>query len=123
MTINIPLMGNTKRKLVVGCVLLLTLLASGVVADVMSFDRTDGGYEPPYINYMGEPIDWTTVETTSTGMHKDGFVLDVRVNCITGMMHFDAFGIVVPFRKFSPRAIAVHKPREACLERGFTPEF
>ena len=56
-------------------------------------------------------------------MHKDGYVLDVRVNCTSGMMHFDFFGIAVQFRKFSPRAIAVHKPREACLERGFTPEF
>ena len=107
----------------VAAVLLLALLTTGIVADFMSFERTDGGYEPPYENYTGEPMDWTTVEITRTGMHKDGYVLDVRVNCTSGMMHFDIFGIVIPFRKFSPRAIAVHKPREACLERGFTPEF
>ena len=123
MITNTPLMRNTKRIFVVVGVLLLALLTTGIVADVMAFDRTDGGYEPPYTDYTGEPIDWTTVETTRTGMHKNGYVLDVRVNCTSGMMHFDFFGIGIPFRKFSPRAIAVHKPREACQERGFTPEF
>ena len=123
MSTKSPLKRDTTRTLAVAGVLLLALLATGIVADFMSFDRTDGGYEPPYEDYTGEPVDWTTVETTPTGMYKNGYVLDVRVNCTSGMMQFDIFGMVIPFRKFSPRAIAVHKPREACLERGFTPEF
>lgn len=32
-------------------------------------------------------------------------------------------GITIDFRKVSPRAIAVHQPREACRAEGFTPRF
>ena len=114
---------NLKRTALATCVLLVVLFGAGLVADFLSFDRTKGGYEPPYTEYTGEPIDWTTVQTTPTGMRKPGYVLDVFVNCTSGMMHFGLFGIKIPFRKFSPRALVVHKPRKACAERGFTPQF
>jgi hypothetical protein len=82
MITNRLLMQNTRRIFVAAVVLLLALLTTGIVADVMSFDPTDGGYEPPYTDYTGEPIDRATVGTTRTGMHKDGYVLDVRVNAL-----------------------------------------
>lgn len=112
-----------KRAFVAAGVLLVAILVTGVVIDVLSFDRTKGGYEPPYTGYTGEPVDWTTVEITPSGMRKTGYVVDVLVDCTSGMMHFRVFGMSIPFRKFSPRALVVHKPREACLERGFKPEF
>ena len=98
-------------------------VVAGLVADFRSFDQTRGGYEPPYSEYIGDPIDWKTIETTETGMRKDGYVVDVLVNCTTGMMRLQVLGLKVPFRKFSPRALAVHKPREACQRRGFSPDF
>ncbi len=114
---------NLKRTALAAGVVLVAIFIVGFVADFLSFDRTKGGYEPPYSDYTGEPIDWTTVETTPTGMSKPGYVLDVFVDCTSGMMHLGLFGIKIPVRKFSPRALVVHKPREACAERGFSPEF
>ncbi len=39
-------------------VLFLALFLGGAIADYKSFDRTKGGYEPPYTEYTGEPINW-----------------------------------------------------------------
>jgi hypothetical protein len=114
---------NLKRLALAAGVALVAIFITGFIADLLSFDRTKGGYEPPYSDYTGEPIDWTAVETTPTGMSKSGYVVDVFVDCTSGMMHFALLGIKIPFRKFSPRALVVHKPREACAERGFSPEF
>jgi hypothetical protein len=102
---------------------LTTLLIIGIVQDASNFDRTRGGYEPPYVGYTGEPIDWATLDVTANGMAGRGRVINVLVDCTSGMMHFELFGLAIPFREFSPRALAVHKPREACLERGFSPDF
>lgn len=112
-----------KRALTTLTVLPIALIVAGIVADVRSFDRTNGGHEPPYTDYTGEPTDWTTVQTTEMGMRSPGYVVDVHANCTSGMIHFEVFGISVPFRKFSSRALVVHQPRQACIERGFTPRF
>ena len=32
---------------------MLVLLVAGVAVDFLSFDRTKGGYEPPYTGYTG----------------------------------------------------------------------
>ena len=106
--------------------LLFTLgVVFGVAADYAAFDPTSGGYEPPYENYSGEPLDWESeAYTTQTGMVKPGYVVDVHLDCRTGMLSFELVnGPVVDFRPLSDRALAVHEPREACQERGFDPEF
>ena len=102
---------------------LMILLVAGIVQDAGSFDRTRGGYEPPYVGYTGEPTDWSRLDRTATGMAFRGRVVNLLVDCTSGMMHFELYGMAIPFRAFSPRAIAVHKPREACVERGFVPQF
>jgi hypothetical protein len=99
------------------------LLVGGFVQDVRSFDGTSGGYEPPYTNYTGEPIDWATLDVTADGMAHRGHVVNVLIDCTSGMMSFEVFKLAVPFRAFSERALAVHKPREACEARGFQPAF
>jgi hypothetical protein len=99
------------------------LVLTGLAADIRSFDPTSGGYEPPYESFTGEPIDWSQTRTTAEGMRKRGHVVSVTVDCTTGMMHFEALGLRYPFRELSPRALTIHKPREACAERGFTPAF
>lgn len=99
------------------------LFVTGVVADLRNFDRTRGGYEPPYTGYTGTPTDWRALDTTATGMSYRGRILNVLIDCTSGMITFEWFGLKIPFRKFSPRALAVHKPREACLQRGFEPGF
>jgi hypothetical protein len=104
-------------------VVLAAGLGAGFALDVAAFDNTRGGYDPPYTNYTGEPIDWSVMDVTPTGMASRGHVINVLVDCTTGMMHFETFGVAIPFREFSPRALAVHQPREACMERGFTPAF
>jgi hypothetical protein len=99
-------------------------LGTGLTIDVSNVDRTRGGYEPPYTGWTGTPIDWTAGGgVTSTGFRTYGLVMDSAVNCTTGMITFHTFGLAVDYRKVSPRAIAVHKPREACTQAGFTPEF
>jgi hypothetical protein len=39
------------------------LVLAGLVADIRSFDTTSGGYEPPYRDFTGDPIDWSQTET------------------------------------------------------------
>lgn len=99
------------------------LIAIGTIADVRAFDRTSGGYEPPYTDYTGEPIDWDTAFVTPEGMYRPGYVLDTHVDCTTGMISFEFYGLGFDFRELSPRALAVHEPREACQEHGFDPDF
>lgn len=102
---------------------LSTAIVAGLLADVRSFDRTSGGETPPYTDYQGTPMDWSVLDTTVAGMVARGHVVDVLVDCTSGMMTFQAAGITVPFRVFSERALAIHKPREACRARGFVPAF
>lgn len=99
------------------------LLVVGGIADVRAFDRTSGGNESPYTEYSGEPIDWDETFLTASGMYRPGYVVDTHVDCTTGMISFEAFGLEFDFRELSPRALAVHEPREACAERGFDPDF
>ncbi|TQE99692.1 MAG: hypothetical protein FKY71_07240 [Spiribacter salinus] len=99
------------------------LLGTGVVMDVRSIDQTRGGYEPPYTDFTGEPVRWEQLDTTATGMVHRGHVVDVLIDCSSGMMTFDVFGLEIPWRGFSERALVVHKPRDACKDRGFSPRF
>jgi hypothetical protein len=99
------------------------LVLAGLGADIRSFDTTSGGYEPPYEDFTGEPIDWSQTETTEAGMRKPGHVVAFALDCTSGMIRFETLGLRLDFRPVSPRALAVHKPREACAERGFTPAF
>jgi hypothetical protein len=71
-----------------GLVLSLALVA-GLAIDVASIDRTSGGYEPPYTDYSGEPIDWDgETYTTQTGVVSTGHVIDVHTDCTTGVISF-----------------------------------
>lgn len=107
-----------------GLGLVLTLLIiMGAAIDIASFDRTRGGYEPPYTGYTGQPVDWDAADVTKTGVVRRGYVLHTLFNCTSGMISVEIFGQEIPFRKVSARGIIVHKPRQACTERGFQPKF
>lgn len=99
------------------------VLGSGLALDLSNFDRTKGGYEPPYEGWTGEPIDWSVTDVTRTGMARRGYVTTLLVDCTSGMIEVEALGQRIPFRPLSGRAIVVHRPREACVARGFTPRF
>lgn len=99
------------------------LIVTGFFLDFASFDRTKGGYDPPYTEYTGAPVDWSATDRTAQGMARRGYVTTLLVNCTTGMISIEVFKQEINFRAFSPRALAVHKPREACRERGFEPTF
>jgi hypothetical protein len=101
----------------------LLLLVAGAIVDVLAFDQTLGGYEPPYTEYSGEPIDWGETYQSLAGMYRPGVVVDTHVDCTSGMISFDLFGLSFDYRQLSERALAVHQPREACFERGFNPRF
>jgi hypothetical protein len=101
----------------------ILLLAAGTIADVLAIDPTSGGYEAPYTDFSGEPLDWDETYLTDTGMYTPGYVIDTHVDCTTGMINFDIFGLQFDYRQLSPRALVVHEPREACVERGFDPQF
>ena len=90
------------------------LLCIGFIMDFRSFDQTQGGYEPPYTDFTGQPIRWQELDTTTVGMVHRGYVVDVLI---------DVFGMEIPWRSFSERALVVHKPRDACEDRGFSPRF
>jgi hypothetical protein len=99
------------------------VLATGFFLDLSSGDQTRGAYEPPYVGYTGTPINWRVADQTLKGMARRGYVTTMLVNCTTGMISIEIFKQEIEFRVFSPRAIAIHKPREACNERGFEPRF
>lgn len=107
---------------VIGSVFLV-LLATGIALDIRDFDRTKGGYDPPYEGVTGDPIDWDSLDLTATGLVKRGYIVDTHVNGTTGMISFEIFKLNVDFRPLSERAIAVHNPREVFKRRGFEPEF
>ncbi|MFC5381473.1 hypothetical protein [Aquipuribacter nitratireducens] len=106
----------------VGAVLLV-LTVVGAAVDAAGFDRTRGGYEPPYEGWTGEPIDWAAGAVTPTGFLDPGRVVDTTLDCTTGMIGFGVWGVSVDFRVVSERAIVVHRPREACEAAGFDPRF
>ncbi len=104
-------------------ILAVALLATGIWLDVRDFDTTKGGYEAPFEGFTGDPVDWKAMDITPTGIAKRGYVINVLVNGSTGMITFELFGWQIPFREFSERALAVHKPREAFIALGFNPKF
>lgn len=101
----------------------IVLFIGGLALDASGYDNTEGGYEPPYEGWSGTPTDWDAGDTTPTGMARRGYVANLLIDCTTGMISFEIYGQVIPFRPFSPRALAVHQPREACIARGFSPTF
>lgn len=104
-----------------GCSILYFIL--GFSLDAMSLDQTRGGYEPPYEGWSGQPVDWDAMDRTRTGLVKRGHVLNVHIHGTTGMMSFEVLGMRMDWQTPSDRALAVHKPREGLLRRGFQPEF
>ena len=95
----------------------------GLTIDITTFDQTKGGYEYPYENWTGKSIDWEAMDITKTGLVKRGYVLDVLVNGTTGMISFKILGIKKDWQSFSNRALVVHKPKAALIEKGFSPKF
>lgn len=106
----------------VGLITIL-LVGIGAIADVLAMDPTSGGYEEPYTDFSGEPISWDEAYVTPDGMYAPGYVIDTHIDCTSGMISLDVFGVRMDYREFSDRALAVHEPREACEERGFSPDF
>jgi hypothetical protein len=106
----------------IGLFFLGTLIA-GLYFDATSFDQTKGGYEAPYTGVTGEPVDWDSMDLTSTGLVKRGHIINVIVNGTTGMISFEIFKRKIDWRVFSERALILHKPKEAFIRRGFKPEF
>jgi len=41
------------------------LLCIGFIMDFRSFDQTQGGYEPPYTDFTGQPIRWHGIAITA----------------------------------------------------------
>ena len=98
-------------------------LSVALYVDIQEMDKTDGGYEYPYEGVTGETIDWQNMDLTASGLVRRGKVLNFLVNGTTGMISLEFLGFTFEARKLSERAIIVHKPREAFIARGFTPEF
>jgi|TARA_B110000967_G_scaffold202236_1_gene240745 hypothetical protein len=104
---------------VVGIFAILAL-ALGLFADIRSADSTKGGYEYPFTGWSGKTIDFSAMYQTSDGLYKSGYVVDQFFNCNTGMISWEILGVIKgEFRKFSERAIVVHKPQNECKARGF----
>lgn len=112
-----------RNALAVVGALALVLVVVGTALDLRGFDRTRGGYEPPYEGWTGTPIDWSAGAVTSTGFLDPGRVVSTELDCTSGMLSFSVVGVSVDYRVVSERAIVVHRPREACLAAGFEPQF
>lgn len=104
-------------------VVLTIVLVAALVQDIRAFDQTRGGYAPPYTDFTGAPTDWSRLDRTSTGMVGRGRLLNVLIDCRSGMITFEILGVQKQWRTFSPRALVVHQPRQACQALGFDPKF
>ncbi|MDH3761045.1 MAG: hypothetical protein OEU50_08680 [Gammaproteobacteria bacterium] len=113
---------TTKLFALIGLTLGL-IIVTGIYLDIRNFDQTKGGYEPPFTGATGASVDWASLDLASSGLAKRGYVINVLVNGTTGMINFEIFKQKFGWRIFSERALIVHKPREALIQRGFTPEF
>ena len=92
--------------------------------DAKRFDTTDGAYDYPYQGYAGQPFDFENFAVTKVGLRdKRGIIMEFEINCTTGEITGFFGPIPIPVKKISERAIIVHKPQLACIERGFTPEW
>ncbi|MBM7632186.1 hypothetical protein [Geomicrobium sediminis] len=101
----------------------LLLFISGLILDLRSFDETKGGYEPPFENFTGEPINFNELDQSAEGIVGRGYTVNILLNCTTGMVTFEFFKLRFDVLTVSERAIAVHKPQDACIKRGFDPQF
>lgn len=101
----------------------IILFSIALYLDIKEMDKTEGGYKPPYSGFTGETIDWNSMDLSSSGLVRRGYVLNFLVNGTTGMISLELLGISFEARKLSERAIVVHKPKEAFIRRGFSPEF
>lgn len=103
---------------------LVLYVVVGLAVDIGNFDRTSGGYEPPYEGWTGTPTNWDAFDKTPEGFGLRGVVLDTYVNCTTGMISVRVLHLYrVNVRPLSERALKVHKPRKACYKHGFEPQF
>ena len=88
-----PLLRWSGRFLALIGALALVYFATGVAADVATFDETSGGYEYPYAGWTGTPIDYSQAYTTSDGLLQPGRIIDLYINCRTGMISYSVLGI------------------------------
>ncbi|MFY0654638.1 MAG: hypothetical protein JXQ96_21570 [Cyclobacteriaceae bacterium] len=98
-------------------------IAIGTSIDILSFDQTKGGYQYPYKGWTGKPVDWNSMDKTSEGLVKRGYVIDVFINGKSGLISFGILKKRFDWQTFSNRALIVHQPREGLRRRGFDPEF
>lgn len=112
------LAGLTRFFALIGLTLVVAIVGTGV-NDILSTDRTSGGYEPPYTGYTGTPIQADEVALEGDTIIIRGNVVDSEISCRTGMWVFDILGIDIPYRTVSPRALAIHRPQEFCRVGGF----
>lgn len=112
-------------KVIFACigVLYIGYLCVGLVIDITTFDQTRGGYQAPFEGWTGKPVDWDSMDRTSTGLVKRGYVIDVHIHGTSGMISFECFGLERNWQTPSARALIVHQPKEALIRRGFNPQF
>jgi hypothetical protein len=102
----------------------LGLLLSGYIViadivDVFSTDQTRGGYEAPYTDFTGTPIQIEQVALEYDQLIIRGRVIDSEISCRTGMWNFNLLGLTIPYRTVSERALVVHQPQAFCRAAGF----
>lgn len=112
------LAGLTRLFALIGLALVVAIVGVGV-NDILSTDRTRGGYEPPYTGYTGTPIQADEVALEGDTIVIRGAVVDSEISCRSGMWVFDLLGVDIPYRTVSPRALAIHRPQEFCRTGGF----
>lgn len=112
------LAGLTRFFALLGLVLVVAIVGVGA-NDILSTDRTSGGYEPPYTGYTGTPIQADEVALEGDTIVIRGNVVDSEISCRTGMWVFDILGVDIPYRPVSPRALTIHRPQEFCQAGGF----
>lgn len=122
-TASRPIGARIGRSLIIflACIGLIGSLyiIGAALNDIGGFDRTRGGYEPPYTGYTGTPIQRDEIALEGELVVMRGRVIDSEMSCTTGAWSFNLLGFSIPYRTVSERALVVHQPQAFCRENGF----
>jgi len=99
--------------------LALVLLIVGIFLDSEQirpfFGRTgDDHHDSIHLEHFDE---------TNTGLVWRGYVVDVHLNCRTGLTTFEAYYQRLDYERLPAELVERHRAREICIAHGFQPQF
>ena len=92
--------------------------------DLEQMDPANGHYPKGDGRVLrGEPVSYESIDATSEGFAKRGFLLDLLLECRTGRLKLELFKWRLTIGKMSEEDIQLHNPQAACKKLGLQTLF